>query len=397
MDNWQTVGLSLMNVMHGEAIDPFTMGYATLTTSFRLGDTEMFNQTVDDLNARFATVFPDQAGKVGFEYAFNTFAPFDKAIALYILIFLVVLISWIRWPEKLGRAAYWLLLIAFILHTAGLLARMYISGRPPVTNLYSSAVFVGWGATLLGLVLERFFRNGVGAAMAAMIGICTLIIANHLAVDGDTLELMRAVLDSNFWLATHVIIITKGYSAMFLAGALGMLFAIRAVFVPSFDKAEVRFLSGAVYGITCFAVLFNLVGTILGGIWADQSWGRFWGWDPKENGALMIVIMGAILLHARWGGIARERGIMAIAIAGNVVTAWSWFGTNLLGVGLHSYGFTEGGFYWLSVFAISQVCFIALLYVPQQFWLSKFGASEARRVRKQKVAKLPAEKPDPSA
>ena len=137
-----------------------------------------------------------------------------------------------------------------------------------------------------------------------------------------------------------------------------------------------------VYGITCFAVLFSLVGTILGGIWADQSWGRFWGWDPKENGALMIVIMGAIYLHARWGGIFKERGLMAMAICGNIVTAWSWFGTNLLGVGLHAYGFTTSGAFWTFGFVLSQLVFIGLLLLPWQFWRSDFGKNQYLRVNR---------------
>ena len=198
-------------------------------------------------------------------------------------------------------------------------------------------------------------------------------------MDGDTLEMMRAVLDSNFWLATHVVIITFGYSAMFFAGMLAIAFIIGGIFVRSFSQKSAQSLSGMVYGITCFATLFSLVGTILGGIWGDQSWGRFWGWDPKENGALMIVIMGAILLHARWGGVVRERGIMAIAVCGNIVTAWSWFGTNLLGVGLHSYGFTDKGFKWLAIFYLSQLVFILLANLPWSFWRSNFGTIQKSR------------------
>ena len=101
--------------------------------------------------------------------------------------------------------------------------------------------------------------------------------------------------------------------------------------------------------------MFSFVGTILGGIWADQSWGRFWGWDPKENGALLIVIWNAMILHARWGGMIRERGLMVMAIFGNIVTSWSWFGTNMLGIGLHFYGFTDSGFRWLMIFIVSQI------------------------------------------
>ena len=121
-----------------------------------------------------------------------------------------------------------------------------------------------------------------------------------------------------------------------------------------------------VYGVVAFALLFSFVGTVLGGIWADQSWGRFWGWDPKENGALLIVLWNAMILHARRAGIARERGILAMAIFGNIVTSFSWFGVNMLGIGLHSYGFMEGAFRALAVFIASQLVAIALCLAPRR-------------------------------
>jgi ABC-type transport system involved in cytochrome c biogenesis permease subunit len=120
----------------------------------------------------------------------------------------------------------------------------------------------------------------------------------------------------------------------------------------------------------CFATLFSFVGTVLGGIWADQSWGRFWGWDPKENGALIIVVWNAIILHARWGGMVRARGLMALAVFGNIVTSWSWFGTNMLGIGLHSYGFTNAAFWALSIFVASQLALIAVANIPLARWRS---------------------------
>jgi hypothetical protein len=125
-----------------------------------------------------------------------------------------------------------------------------------------------------------------------------------------------------------------------------------------------------VYGIVCFATLFSFVGTVLGGIWADQSWGRFWGWDAKENGALMIVLWNATILHARWGALVRERGLMACAIFGNIVTAWSWFGVNMLGIGLHSYGFMDSAFKWLVAFAVSQLALIGIAMMPVRMWKS---------------------------
>ena len=128
-----------------------------------------------------------------------------------------------------------------------------------------------------------------------------------------------------------------------------------------------------IYGILCFATLFSFVGTVLGGIWADQSWGRFWGWDVKENGALIIVLWNALVLHARWGGLVRERGLAGLAIAGNIVTSWSWFGVNMLGIGLHSYGFTGAAFMWLMAFVASQLLLIALGLLPMRLWRSFQG------------------------
>jgi hypothetical protein len=126
-----------------------------------------------------------------------------------------------------------------------------------------------------------------------------------------------------------------------------------------------------VYGIVCFATLFSFVGTILGGIWADQSWGRFWGWDPKENGALLIVLWNAIILHARWGGLVRQRGLMVMAVFGNIVTSWSWFGVNMLGIGLHSYGFMDSAFPWLIAFVASQLAFMMIGLLPPHLWRSR--------------------------
>ena len=385
LEDWKNIGLELLDVMKDDPLSPYVTSYASLTMAYRSGDAEQFNREVRELRERFIADFPDDISRVHYERVFNGLQPFYISMQLYVLIFLAVCISWLRWPKELAKAAFWVLVLAFLIHTFGLLSRMYIQGRPPVTNLYSSAVFVGWGAVLLGIFIEKFFKNGIGAAMASLVGFCTLIIAHHLAMTGDTLEMMRAVLDSNFWLATHVVIITFGYSAIFLAGALAILFVLLGVFSRRFNKDTARSLSAMVYGIICFGTLFSLVGTILGGIWADQSWGRFWGWDPKENGALMIVIMGAIYLHARWGGICKDRGLMALAIWGNIITAWSWFGTNMLPVGLHSYGRMDSAYAWLIGFVLVQLVLTATALLPWRFWRSEFGQANNRKEKKRSL------------
>jgi ABC-type transport system involved in cytochrome c biogenesis permease subunit len=252
--------------------------------------------------------------------------------------------------------------------TIGYGTRVILQGRPPVTNLYSSAVFVGWGAVVLGIILERIYRKGFGTAVAAASGFASLIVAHHLTGDGDTMEMMRAVLDSNFWLGTHVITITIGYAGTFLAGAIAIGWAFREHLARKRDEATGQALGKAVYGVICFALFFSFLGTVLGGIWADQSWGRYWGWDPKENGALLIVLWNAIILHARWGGFVRTLGIMAMAIFGNVITSLPWFGVNMLGVGLHSYGFMDKAFWALFAFIGSQLALMALALLPRRFW-----------------------------
>src|SRR5581483_5398282 len=193
----------------------------------------------------------------------------------------------------------------------------------------------------------------------------TLVIAHNLALGGDTMEMMRAVLDTNFWLATHVVVVTLGYASTFVAGFLAVIYILRGFFTRTLDEATAKSLARMIYGIVCFATLFSFVGTVLGGIWADQSWGRFWGWDPKENGALIIVLWNALILHARWGGFVRQRGLMALAVFGNIVTSWSWFGTNMLGIGLHSYGFTEGVLKTLAIVCGVQLFLVILSSLPK--------------------------------
>jgi ABC-type transport system involved in cytochrome c biogenesis permease subunit len=282
------------------------------------------------------------------------------------------------WKQALRPASFVFLVAGALVHTAGLVARIVLQGRPPVTNLYSSAVFVGWVAVVLGVVLEWAYRRGFATLVAGTIGVVTLIIAQNLAGEGDTMEMMRAVLDSNFWLATHVITITIGYGATFLAGVIAIVWVARRHLTPNRDVSDDKLLGSMTYGVICFALLFSFLGTVLGGIWADQSWGRFWGWDPKENGALLIVLWNAIILHARWGGYARERGVMAMAIFGNVITSLSWFGVNMLGVGLHSYGFMDKAFWALFGFIASQLVLVALALVPAPFWRASWFTPRAR-------------------
>ncbi|MCU0780745.1 MAG: cytochrome c biogenesis protein CcsA [Akkermansiaceae bacterium] len=376
-DDWAVTGTALLRASDPAAIPAPLLAWAEIGDAHRAGDAAAFDRATRAYADWVAAEHPEWGTKTAFEMRFNRMEPFYVGMMLYVGAFMLAVLSWVLLPKELRLAAFLVLLLAFAVHSAGLVARMWLQGRPPVTNLYSSAILVGWGAVFLAIFMEWFYRYGVALATAALVGFGSLIVAHHLGSSGDTMEMMQAVLDSNFWLATHVVVITLGYSAMFLAGALGLAYVLLGVFTRKLTAELAATLSGMVYGVICFATLFSFAGTVLGGIWADQSWGRFWGWDPKENGALLIVLWCAMILHARWGGYIRRRGLMVMAIFGNAITAFSWFGVNMLGVGLHSYGFMEKAFPWLIAFIVSQFLVMALAAVPVEKWRSAAGKAHA--------------------
>lgn len=382
--------------------------YHEVYNAYSAGQPVQFNQKVQQLQHQLASADATIADKAGLEWHFNHFGPFGKTMVLYLVAGLLIVFSWLVAPRLLLSTAMKLVVVALVLHTAALLVRILLSGRPPVTNLYSSAVFIGWGIVILSLVLEPLIKRGLGLIVGVGAGFATLLIAQGLSSDGDTMAVLQAVLDTNFWLWTHVTTITLGYTAAYVAGALGIVYVLAGVFTKAVDRQLSRRLSAAIYGTVCFAVLLSFIGTILGGIWADQSWGRFWGWDPKENGALMIVIWNAVILHCRWGHMVRERGMAVLAILGNIVTSWSWFGVNLLGAGLHSYGFTDGGDgnmlqkllnpgpkEWLLLFVFSQLLLVVVGTLPMSAWRS-FRRPTAKQQNADAQGKAPKGKTQPA-
>jgi cytochrome c-type biogenesis protein CcsB len=402
-EQWQNAGAALIESARSEELNPGVTNLAAIATAYRAKNAEAFNQAVAGYQAWLSPRFDKELNKGRAEFFYNDIKAFLHAMIIYLFAFVLAcgaLLTRAVMPglsEALRRSAFYIIILACVVHTAGLVFRMVLEGRPPVTNLYSSAIFIGWAVVVLGLILERIYRVGIGSMVAALAGFATLIIAHNLALGGDTMEMLRAVLDTNGWLATHVVTVTLGYASTFAAGILAILYVFMGVFTRGLkqsirnesadpsgagkvaargrqpeagDLQLGKALSKMVYGIICFATLFSFIGTVLGGIWADQSWGRFWGWDPKENGALMIVIWNAVILHARWGGMVRERGIMNLAIFGNIVTSFSWFGVNLLGIGLHSYGFTDSGGEYLFNFVVGQAAMLGNGLLCAQLWLS---------------------------
>ena len=360
LEKWSNTGSELLKHLDfNHQANPVLLDYANLTLYFMNSNYESFNDTLRSLTSYFSESMTSYSKIITLEYYFTMINPFYLSMVLYVVVLCLMLLYYLLDRALIYRLAKYLCLFAFGVHTISLIARMVILDRPPVINLYSSAVFVGWAAIGLCLLQERFFKNKLGYFISSILGFITLIIAHHLALQSDTMEQMQAVLDSNFWLSTHVITITLGYGGTFLAGMIATCY----VFINCFNKGDHKQnlqLYKMVYAIICFSLFFSFIGTVLGGIWADQSWGRFWGWDPKENGALLIVIFNAIILHARLAGLVYIRGVMLLAVLGNIVTAFSWFGVNMLGVGLHSYGFMNEAFQWLMLYIATQLLIVVV-------------------------------------
>ena len=355
----------------------------SLRSDYVSGNSEGFNSTLETYLAKVNQTPPEgmKPGRMKAEGFYNAFSPFYVAMIIYLVAFFTSTFAWVGWRESWNRAAFCLLILALAVHIFGLISRIYISGRPPVTNLYSSALFVSAAMVVLMLVVERFTKIGMGNITASLGAFLALLWAWTMTIiDGDTFTVMVAVLDTQFWLATHVVIISIGYAATFGAGLLGLAFLVSSLVSPAMKTKETRRqVSNVIYGTVCFGLLCSFFGTVLGGLWGDDSWGRFWGWDPKENGALMIVLWNAVVLHARWGGMVRERGLAALAVLGNVVVLWSWKGVNSMGVGLHAYAATEDDTVTKMLYlAIAHVVVACLVVIPAQFWMSYRGEEKAK-------------------
>ncbi len=321
--------------------------------------------------------------KIPLEVAFYKAKFFSYAQVLFILSFLVAALSWLNlrsrvlgWTTATLVAAPWALLVT------GIVYRCIIRGRPPISTLYETILFITATSVLVAMFIEAVNRRRIAVSVGSFLGTLGMFIANRYEITNaeDTMPQLVAVLDTNFWLATHVTIINVGYAAGMLAAGIAHVYVLSRLFnFKRDDRDFYRSLTRMVYGVTCFGLLFAFVGTVLGGIWANYSWGRFWGWDPKENGAALICLAMLATLHARMGGYIRDMGIHLAAIATGSVVAFSWWGVNLLGVGLHSYGFTNGIWTATYIFWSTQGAMIALGFFV--LLREKFFAKSAKTPR----------------
>jgi cytochrome c-type biogenesis protein CcsB len=295
------------------------------------------------------------------EIVYNSSRPFLKSWIFYLLSFLLFLASFYFMKS---RPLYWsamgVCLIGFSYNTWGLIFRGLIAHRAPVSNMYESVVFVGWGILLFALIYELIYRARWFGAPASLLGVCTLILADILPFDPN-IEPLQPVLRSNYWLITHVLTITLSYSAFVLAMGLAHINLAIYFYMPK-RKDLLDNLSLFLYRILQAGVILLAAGTLLGGVWAAESWGRFWGWDPKETWALISLLGYMAILHARFTDWIADYGTAVCSIIGFWLILMTWYGVNfILASGRHSYGFGSGGGTYIIAFMIIEIVFLVVV------------------------------------
>lgn len=318
--------------------------------------------------------------KIPLELAFHRLAPFARAPGLFLLGLLLAGASALA-PRVRGLrwAAWGAVTGGLLLVGAGIALRCLIRARPPVTSLYETALFLTASCVVACLVLEARSRQRLALALAPLLGAAGLLLASwceqrDAITSGDTLPSLVAVLDANAWLTAHVTTVVLGYAGGLLAAILAHVWLLGPhLGLRRGDGAFYGSVARAIHGLLVFGLVFTALGTLLGGLWANESWGRFWGWDPKENAALMICLWELVLLQARQGGFLRERGLAAGAVVLGGVVVFSWWGVNLLGQGLHSFGDIPGVRSALMVFACVEALVLGLAALA---WLRARGVRE---------------------
>jgi ABC-type transport system involved in cytochrome c biogenesis permease subunit len=366
---WKNAGNAIMDVMSGAAKDPqFSIddirALESLARSIGTDEAAFRKEllAIRELLVKRATSRGEYES-IGLEATYYRKNWFLYGLVFFLIGTLAAFGMWTLGKTPAGKVFSWITLGSTL---AGLgyciiaiTLRCIIMRRPPVGNLYDTIIFIATTVALFSLIVEWMTRRRFALGIGPILGTGLIVLARRFELgDGrDHMDPLVAVLDSNFWLTIHVITITLGYSAGLLSAFLSTGYVLmRGLGLDEGDQGLRRALTRAVYGMVCFTLFLALVGTVLGGIWANYSWGRFWGWDPKENGALLIVLWTLAILHARLGGYLREWGLHFASIFTAIVVTFSWWHVNFLGVGLHNYGFTAGkNTIWAFYIAMSVV------------------------------------------
>lgn len=330
----------------------------------QLGDLGKATQIfIERARSENLTLSPSQR-ILNLEYQYNVFQPFQWSWILYLISAVLFLFYFISQKNILFKFSWYLLLVSFLIHTYGFILRMVITGRPPVSNMFETVVWVSWGAVFFSIIFMKIWKNKVIIFAAAMVSFICLVLTDMapIILDGS-LQPLQPVLRSHLWLTVHVLTITISYGAFFLAFVLGDFSLVLYLLGEKKYQAQLNSIRDIMYRSVQVGVVFLGAGTILGGVWADYSWGRFWGWDPKETWALIAFLGYIAILHGRLAGWIRPFGFVFWNILAFNLVVMAWYGVNyVLGAGLHSYGFGGGGLPFVAAFCGLHVLFASTVW-----------------------------------
>lgn len=305
---------------------------------------------------RYPSIGQLQMEKIYYDYPF-AFA----TMAFYGLALLLFLFSYLFKKEFLDKFAMTSLILAFCLHTILLGLRCYILQRPPVSNMFETVIYVPWIAVATGFVLYFFLHRRITLIAGAIVALVLLSIL-ELAHINKSLENVQAVLDSQYWLIIHVLLVVGSYGTFALCGILGH-FYLGGLMISKQETPSIKFIGNCILQSMYLGLAMLIPGTILGGVWAAESWGRFWDWDPKEAWAFISICTYLICVHAYRFNHIQHFGLAMGSIIGLQVISFTWYGVNyILGTGLHSYGFGSGGDLYYYSFLIGETIFLTLAW-----------------------------------
>jgi cytochrome c-type biogenesis protein CcsB len=350
-----------------DAFIKLTQEYVKVVTdlqSEKKVDTTALQGAVEEFINRARAVDPAHYAspqRIAIEVMYNNVHPFKWAWICYLICALSLVASIVSGRTAYNRLAWSGLIAGILLHALGMGIRIYLAGRPPVSNMYETVVWVPFGVIGFSILIGRLQKSKLPVLCASVVAIVCLILTDlsPTVLDGN-IQPLEPVLRSTFWLSTHVLIITLGYAAFFLAFALGDLMMFYYLKDESGYASEIKQGTQSIYKTIQIGVVLLATGTILGGVWADYSWGRFWGWDPKETWALIALLGYLALLHGRLVGWVKNFELSVFAVVTFSLVMMSWYGVNfVLGAGLHSYGFGAGGVEYVTAFVILHLLFVA--------------------------------------
>jgi cytochrome c-type biogenesis protein CcsB len=343
---------------------PIQIELQTMATSYVQADGFNFSRAAsrlrEGLRALGPSVYP-QDRQLRLEYFYNHFEAFYRAIWFYGLAFLILLVAHARGGGRLLRViGVSIASLAIAFHASGIVMRCLIAGRPPVTNMYESIIWVSFAVSLFGMIFFARYRTSVYLLAALPVTLIALLLVHQMPIAmPSNIDPLVPVLRDNFWLTVHVLTITLSYAAFALAMGFGHILLWRYALNPAIARADAP-MHFWLYRVLQLGVLLLAAGTILGGVWANYSWGRFWGWDPKETWALIALLCYLTTLHGRLAGWWTEFGLVVASVVCFLAVLMAWYGVNfVLGKGLHSYGFGIGGETYVAIGVVLDLLFVA--------------------------------------